>query len=59
MQPGDIMTAIGGVPVDDSRASMNQIAGLKPGETVKIDILRNGKPLQLSVAIGERPPEEK
>ncbi len=58
LQPGDVMTAINGAPIHDSRASMNRIATLKPGQTATIDVLRDGKAMQLKVQIGERPPQE-
>ncbi len=58
LQPGDIMTAINGDSISDSRASMNRIATFKPGQTASIDILRNGTTMQLRVQIGERPQED-
>ncbi|UTW13989.1 Do family serine endopeptidase [Marinobacterium rhizophilum] len=57
LQPGDIMTAINGNSISDSRASMNRIATFKPGQTASIEILRNGTAMQLKVQIGERPQE--
>jgi serine protease DegS len=35
---------------------MNQVARTKPGDKIRIDVLRNGKPLQLTAEIGIRPP---
>ncbi|GGO82900.1 2-alkenal reductase [Marinobacterium nitratireducens] len=58
LQPGDIMTAIGGVEVEDSRSSMNQIAALRPGDAIDVEILRNGKAMRLNVQVGERPPQQ-
>ncbi|MFZ3152866.1 Do family serine endopeptidase AlgW [Pseudomonas sp.] len=56
LQPGDLILSIDGEPAGDGRRSMNQVARAKPGEKIRIDILRNGKPLQLSAEIGVRPP---
>jgi serine protease DegS len=57
LQPGDIMTAINGDPISNSRASMSRIATFKPGQSASIDLLRNGVAMQLEVQIGERPKE--
>nr|WP_082709082.1 Do family serine endopeptidase [Marinobacterium profundum] len=57
LQPGDIMTAINGDLISNSRTSMSRIATFKPGQTASIDILRNGTAMQLKVEIGERPQE--
>ena len=56
LQPGDLILSIDGEAAGDGRRSMNQVARAKPGEKIRIDILRNGKPLQLSAEIGIRPP---
>jgi serine protease DegS len=56
LQPGDLILSIDGEAAGDGRRSMNQVARAKPGEKILIDILRNGKPLQLSAEIGVRPP---
>ena len=56
LQPGDLILSIDGEPAGDGRRSMNQVARAKPGEKIRIDILRNGKPLQLTAEIGVRPP---
>lgn len=54
LQPGDVMLAINKVPVN-GRRSMIAIADVKPGERLTIDVLRNGKPIQTQVTVGERP----
>jgi serine protease DegS len=35
---------------------MNQVAQTRPGETIEIEILRNGQALTLTAEIGLRPP---
>ena len=35
---------------------MNQVARAKPGETIRIEVMRNGKPMELKAEIGIRPP---
>ncbi|MDX1298688.1 MAG: Do family serine endopeptidase AlgW [Pseudomonas sp.] len=54
--PGDLILSIDGEASSDGRRSMNQVARTKPGDTINIEILRNGKPLQLTAEIGVRPP---
>ncbi|MDP2244527.1 Do family serine endopeptidase AlgW [Pseudomonas sp.] len=56
LQPGDLILNIDGEAASDGRRSMNQVARTKPGEKIRIGILRNGKPLQLTAEIGVRPP---
>ncbi|WP_341303725.1 Do family serine endopeptidase AlgW [Pseudomonas sp. TMP25] len=56
LQPGDLILSIDGETAGDGRRSMNQVARAKPGEKIRIDILRNGKALQLTAEIGVRPP---
>lgn len=52
--PGDIITSINGQPVGDGHAGMNFIAATRPGDEVLIDVVRDGKPLQISAEVGER-----
>ncbi len=56
LQPGDLILSIDGEPAGDGRRSMNQVARTKPGEKIDIEILRTGKPMQLTAEIGVRPP---
>ena len=56
LQPGDLILSIDGEPASDGRRSMNQVARVKPGEKTSIEILRNGKPMELTAEIGLRPP---
>ena len=56
LQPGDLILSIDGEAASDGRRSMNQVARTKPGDKIRIDVLRNGKPLQLTAEIGIRPP---
>jgi serine protease DegS len=55
LQPGDLILTIDGKAAGDGRRSMNQVARTRPGDTISIDVLRNGKPLQLTAEIGVRP----
>ena len=55
IKPGDVLMEIEDKPVTDSAAMLNLIAQLAPGSAAKMKILREGKPQDLSVAIGTRP----
>ncbi|WP_437884653.1 Do family serine endopeptidase AlgW [Pseudomonas sp. LRF_L74] len=57
LQPGDLILTIGSEPAVDGRRSMNQVAQTRPGEKIPIEVLRNGKTIQLSAEIGVRPPQ--
>ncbi|HBX54301.1 MAG TPA: 2-alkenal reductase [Pseudomonas sp.] len=56
LQPGDLILNIDGETAGDGRRSMNQVARAKPGEKIRIEIMRNGKEMQLTAEIGVRPP---
>ena len=54
---GDVITAINGTPVKDSRDLARRIGGLAPGTSVKLDLLRDGASKTLTVTLGELPAE--
>ncbi|MBC8210944.1 MAG: trypsin-like peptidase domain-containing protein [Gammaproteobacteria bacterium] len=55
VQTGDIITAINDSPVYRVRNVLENIAGHRPGDQVKISLLRAGKPLDLIMVTMERP----
>ena len=52
---GDVVTALNGTPVKDSRDLARNVAALAPGSSVKLDILRNGESKTLTITLGELP----
>ncbi len=56
LQPGDLILNIDGEAASDGRRSMNQVARTRPGEKIRIEIMRNGERQELSAEIGLRPP---
>jgi serine protease Do len=54
VQPQDVITSIDGKPVKNGDDLINFISGKAPGSTVRLGILRNGKPLTLEVGIADR-----
>jgi serine protease Do len=55
LQEGDIIVAINGVAVDQERPVDALLTQVAPGDTVVLDVLRDGAPLKLSVTLGTRP----
>ena len=52
---GDIVTSINGLSVTDRRRSISQITDIFPGEPIKLVVLRNNQPLEITATAGERP----
>jgi 2-alkenal reductase len=53
---GDIITALSGVPVKDFSDMISKLtANHRVGERVTLSILRDGKPMEVEVTLGERP----
>jgi S1-C subfamily serine protease len=57
LKPLDLIVRWDGHPVDSADALRILIAESKVGEQVAVTIIRDGKPLELHVVVGERPPE--
>ena len=57
LKVGDLVTQLNGVEVLDSRSLVLAVGQLPPGEVVRLGVLRDGKPQELSVTLAERPPE--
>jgi serine protease Do len=55
IQSGDVVTALNGTPVKDSRDLARKVAALAPGSSVKLDIFRSGESKTLTVTLGELP----
>lgn len=53
--PGDIVTSINGIEVTDPHSSINQIAGIAPGEPIGLQIKRGDKPVEITATAGLRP----
>jgi serine protease Do len=55
VRSGDVVTALNGTPLKDSRELARKVAALPPGSSVKLDILRNGESKTLTITLGEMP----
>jgi serine protease Do len=51
----DVIRKVDGQPVKDNNDLLSQVASRKPGEKVELDILRDGKTVHATVALGLRP----
>ena len=57
IKSGDVITAINGTPVKDSRDLARRIGMMAPSTSVKFDIVRDGQSQSVSVTLGEMPSE--
>jgi serine protease Do len=55
LRTGDQVVAINGDRVETSRALVRNIAAIPPGQTVRLSILRDGRPTEIPVQVGRRP----
>jgi serine protease Do len=55
LQMGDVVTAIDGKSVKGMDDLTMDVIAHSPGSTVKLDVVRNGKPMEVSVRLGQRP----
>ena len=55
LHPGDIVTAVNGQPVDSQRDFVKTIALTPPGNNVRLTLRRQGREMELTVAVGRRP----
>ncbi|MEC5386714.1 Do family serine endopeptidase [Uliginosibacterium sp. H3] len=58
VQPGDAMVSVDGQPISNPQSMLEHIASQQPGKSVRFGFVRRGKPLDLSIEIGRRPPPE-
>ncbi|MGK0499511.1 MAG: serine protease DegS [Oceanicoccus sp.] len=54
LKGGDIIISINGQPVGDGHAGMNFVAATRPGDTVAIEVVRNGERLNINAVVGSR-----
>jgi serine protease Do len=54
IRPEDIIISVDGRPVKDGDDLVNEIASRKPGSTIRLGFLRDGKEQEATVTIGDR-----
>src|SRR5437588_2115865 len=56
-QIGDVILSVGGQKVTSTDDLQNALQDKKPGQTVDVEVLRNGNRVTVPVRLSERPPE--
>ena len=54
LKPGDVITKLGGIPIDSGPTLVSEIWTHKPGEKVQVEYTRDGKAAKTTVTLGER-----
>ena len=57
VKPGDVILAIDGTAIRDSRDLQRRVAALKPGSSQRLDVLRRGQKQTVTVEFGQLPGE--
>ena len=52
---GDIILKINDKEAINTRQMLNEVAGLKPGTLIKLEVLRGGRKLSFDVTLAQRP----
>jgi len=55
LRAGDIITGVGGTKLGQSQSLRSLLLEYQPGDTITLDVLRDGKPLSLNITLGTRP----
>lgn len=57
MLPNDIIVAIEGSPISTIESLSTLVSSGRPGDTVRVEVYRDGEPLELQVRLGEMRPQ--
>jgi putative serine protease PepD len=52
LQQGDIITSLGGIPLDSDHSYINTLFTFKPGDKITVEYNRNGNAVQVQVVLG-------
>jgi serine protease Do len=58
VKPGDVVVGLNGKPVNDNNQLTRDVGVIPPGNTVKLDVVREGKQRTVEVKLAERPDEQ-
>ena len=58
LQRGDVVVAVDGVAVEDTDSLVRTVGNHKPGDTLKLSVIRDGKNKSIKVTLSERPSED-
>jgi serine protease Do len=59
IEAGDVITAVNGNAVKDSRSLAREISAMPPGSTAKLDIVRKGEQKSVTVTLAAMPGDQK
>jgi Do/DeqQ family serine protease len=59
LKPGDILVEIAGKSVKDPNSMLNLVAALVPGKPASIHLKRDNKDVEVEVAVGKRPTQQR
>jgi serine protease Do len=59
IQAGDVITAVNGAPIKDSRGLAREISGMAPGSSAKLDVIRKGEEKSITVTLATLPNDMK
>jgi len=54
----DIVMAVDGEHIESSRGLIRAVAGVAPGNSIRITVRRQGRELEIPVTVGRRPTEQ-
>jgi Do/DeqQ family serine protease len=58
VRPGDVVVEFGGARIREVPDLQRRVAGIAPGQSAKLTVVRDSKPTPLTVTVGEMPAEE-
>ena len=58
VRPGDVIVELNGGAIKEVPELQRRVAGVAPGQTARLTVMRDGKPVRLGVKIGEMPADE-
>jgi serine protease Do len=58
VRKGDVVTAVNGEHIDSSRGLIRAVAGVTPGNSVRVTIRRQGHDIDIPVTVGRRPTDQ-
>jgi serine protease Do len=57
LKPGDVVVTLNGKPVNDPNQFQRDVGSVGPGQSAKVDVLREGKTRTFEVKLAQRPEE--
>ncbi|HEU0066054.1 MAG TPA: Do family serine endopeptidase [Sphingomonas sp.] len=58
LRPGDVVVRVNGTEVTPDTTLSRLIAGVAPGQSARLDVIRDGRPQTINAVVGTRPSED-